>query len=87
MKTTLFSKAIKLQENLTIQGTTSNTTYYEFDFKDKPVLVSIRIEDNTTIIKCSCTHSSLHPEALCSYRLACCFYEFKQEMRRFRKKW
>ncbi len=87
MNPTLFLKAIKLQDKLVEQGNTREAMYFEFDFKDKPILVSLKVEDNKSLISCTCLHGSINYEALCSHKLAVLFYLFKKELRRLRKKW
>ncbi len=88
MKTTLFSKAIKLQEYLKETGTSHNKLFFEFEFPNEDnILCELFIEENKTLLSCTCTHGSVCYEALCSHKLAVIFFMFKKQMKRLGIKW
>ncbi len=89
MRNLIFSKAIELQALLEFTGSGQNKEHFKFKFdnEDKNILVELKVEDNRTEISCTCLHSTLNPEALCSYKLAVIFYKLKKELRRLKKKW
>ena len=49
------------------------------------VNVDLIVEGNKTLFKCSCTHHSLHKEAMCQYILGVIFLEIKKQLRRIKK--
>ena len=89
MRNKIFQDAILLQDKLEETGSGQNKEHFEFKFKneDKNILVTLEIEDNRTTINCTCLHSTLNGDALCSYQLAVLFLKFKQSLRKLKKRW
>ena len=88
MRNILYLKAIELQDKLKLKGTGRGEECYEFEFpNDKNILVHLKVIDNKTEISCTCLHSTMNHDALCSYKLSVLFLKFKQTMRRMSKRW
>ncbi len=88
MRNILYLKAIENQDKLKLKGTGRGEECYEFEFnnEDKNILVQLKVVDNKTEISCTCLHSTMNHEALCSYKLAVLFFKFKEQMRKLRKR-
>ncbi len=88
MRLVIFAEAIKNQVHLEEVGTSRNKTMFQYNFPNKEyILVDLIVEDNKTLLSCSCKHHSLHKEALCQYTLGVIFFLFKKQLKRLKQKW
>lgn len=88
MRVKIFAEAIRLQEFLEEYGTTHNKIHFRFVFpNEEEILTELFIEKNCSRISCTCKHGSINFDALCSHKLACVFYFFRQQMRKLKQKW
>ena len=87
MRTTIFSKAIRLQKYLNETGGGNNKLFFEYDFgdKEKNIQVELTVEDNKTLIKNTGLHGTINIDnqnCLDSYKIGVIFYLLKKQMRR-----
>ena len=89
MRLMIFAEAIKLQQYLEVYGTWHNKISFEFKFENQEsnIMTDIFIDENKTLMSCTCMHGSVNHEALCSHKLAVIFYFFKKQMRKIKAKW
>ena len=80
MRNRIFFKANLLQKKIVEVGQSGKGKYFQFEINNSPG-VSIKVEDNMTIMSCTCKQcstNSVHPGLLCSYKLAILLFELNK---------
>ena len=78
MKFKVFNNAKKLQKFLKNTGETSHSEYWEMQFGEETINITLKKTESGTQIDCTCKHCSIHGQRyICSYKAALIYRKSK----------